>query len=100
MLRADREAFNFLSQRCQDIRPTVGVAVKPLDALLDDAMRDYQTTFHLLPLPKEQIRSFAMSRGREVLKEDFLPSQKVRANQVAKARGVVPMLHQGATWDV
>lgn len=55
VLKADREAFAYLSQNCDDIRPQ-GI-VKPLDTLLDQALRDYQTTFHLLPLPKEQFVS-------------------------------------------
>lgn len=55
ILRADREVFNHLSQNCADIRPD-GVT-KPLDSLLGDALRDYQTTFFLLPLPKEQFAS-------------------------------------------
>lgn len=52
VLRADQEVFNFLSQHCDDIRPTVGVVQKPLDLLLSNALRDYQTAFHLVPLPK------------------------------------------------
>lgn len=55
VLRADKEAFSFLSQNCDDIRPPG--TVRPLDKLLEDALRDCQTTFHLLPLPKEHFAS-------------------------------------------
>lgn len=50
IMRADREAFAYLAQHVADIRPIGNV--KPLDAALGDALRDYNTAFHLLPLPK------------------------------------------------
>lgn len=55
ILRADREVFTYMSQHCADIRPAG--AVKPLDAVMVDALKDYNTAFHLLPLPKEQFVS-------------------------------------------
>ena len=50
ILKADREVFTFLSQNVEDIRPVLNV--KPLDAKLVEALQDYNTVFHLLPLPK------------------------------------------------
>ena len=50
VLRADREVFTWLSQNVEDIRPTANK--KPLDDKLVEALQDYNTTFHLLPLPK------------------------------------------------
>lgn len=50
IMRADKEVFSYLAQRVPDIRPIGNV--KPLDAAFGDALRDYNTTFHLLPLPR------------------------------------------------
>eukprot|EP00435_Cladocopium_sp_Y103_P008039 s5736_g2.t1 len=50
VLKADKEVFSYLAQNCEDIRPSLNV--KPLDAMLTEALQDYNTTFHLLPLPK------------------------------------------------
>lgn len=52
ILRADKQVWTYLAQNCQDIRPTAA-GIKPFDAMFDDALRDYNTSFHLLPLPKE-----------------------------------------------
>lgn len=52
-MRADKEVFTFLAHNVADIRPDAN-NVRPLDAALEDALKDYNTTFHLLPLPKAQ----------------------------------------------
>lgn len=52
VLRADKQVFAYISQNCQDIRPDAA-GTKPLDAMLTEALRDYNTAFHLVPLPKE-----------------------------------------------
>ena len=52
ILRADREVWLYLSRNVENIRPMAG-APKPLDAELANALRDYKTSFHLMPLPKE-----------------------------------------------
>ena len=51
VLRADREVFSFMAQDVQDIRPGAD-GVRPLDAALERALRDYSVAFHLVPLPK------------------------------------------------
>lgn len=53
VMRADKEVFTFLAHNVADIRPDAN-NVRPLDAALEDALKDYNTTFHLLPLPKAQ----------------------------------------------
>lgn len=53
LLRADREVFLYMSQHCKDIRPDVA-GKRPLDDMLQEALKDYRTAFHLMPLPKEQ----------------------------------------------
>lgn len=50
IMRADREVFVFCSTNCKDIRPNPA-GVRPLDAMLERALADYNTAFHLLPLP-------------------------------------------------
>ena len=52
LLRADREVFLFMSQHCKDIRPDVA-GKRPLDDMLLEALKDYHTAFHLMPLPKD-----------------------------------------------
>ena len=54
VMRADNEVFTFLAHNVADIRPDAS-NVRPLDLALEDAMKDYNTTFHLLPLPKAQV---------------------------------------------
>lgn len=49
VLSADREVFVYCSANCKDIRPNA-TGVGPLDAMLSQALTDYNTTFHLLPL--------------------------------------------------
>ena len=51
VLRADKEVFSYMAHNVTDIRPDE-FGTRPLDTLLIDAMKDYNTTFHLLPLPK------------------------------------------------
>ena len=51
VMRADREVFSYLAHNVADIRPGVNL-VRPLDAALEDALRDCNTAFHLVPLPK------------------------------------------------
>lgn len=63
LLRADKQVWMYMAQNCGDIRPQG--AVKPLDALLDEALRDYNAAFHLLPLPKETFASSARPRAEQ-----------------------------------
>ena len=51
VMRADREVFSFLCHKVPDIRPLPD-NTRPLDAALEEALRDYNTAFHLIPLPK------------------------------------------------
>lgn len=51
---ADKEVFSFLAHNVVDIRPDAN-DVRPLDAALDNALKDYNTAFHLLPLPKANV---------------------------------------------
>ena len=61
VLRADKEVFTFLNHNVTDIRPLAD-GTRPLDAVLMNAMKDYNTTFHLLPLPKAASSSGADSK--------------------------------------
>ena len=62
IIRADREVFTFLVHNVADIRPGID-DVRPLDKALEDALRDYNTAFHLLPLPKPQVVEQAPKRN-------------------------------------
>ena len=55
IIRADKEVFTYLSHNVVEIRPTAA-NIRPLDAALEDALRDYNTAFHLVPLPKASAR--------------------------------------------
>ena len=52
ILRADREVWLFLSRNVENIRPAAG-GPKPLDDQLALALKDYKTSFHLIPLPRD-----------------------------------------------
>lgn len=52
VLRADQQVFVYLSANVKDIRPSAAGA-RPLDVELMNALRDYNTAFCLMPLPKE-----------------------------------------------
>ena len=62
VLRADKEVFNFMAHNATDIRPDE-FGSRPLDTLLMDALKDYNTTFHLLPLPKSAPADAASHSG-------------------------------------
>lgn len=81
IIKADKEVFTFLAQNIQDIRPLGNV--KPLDAGFDTALRDYNTTFHLLPLPK------AAARERAAVDRSFSFSEPypTRPKGKGKSRG-------------
>ena len=51
ILRADKEVFNHMGQSIPDPRPPPG-GERPLDAVMMQALQDYKTSFHLMPLPK------------------------------------------------
>ena len=55
IMRADTEVFAFLAHNVVDIRPTAA-NVRPLDAALEDALRDSNMAFHLVPLPQAAVR--------------------------------------------
>lgn len=61
VMRADKQVWAYMAQHCADIRPQGNV--RPLDAMLDEALRDYNTSFHLLPLPKETFVANARFRA-------------------------------------
>lgn len=48
VMRADKEVFTYLAHNVADIRPDAN-DVRPLDAALEDALKDHNTAFHLLP---------------------------------------------------
>ena len=52
---AHSEIFNYLAHNVKDIRPGADNK-RPLDDFLTDAVRDYNTSFHLVPLPKASLR--------------------------------------------
>ena len=51
VLRADKAVFQYLMHHATTFRQDAN-GDRPLDNLLGDALGDYQTSFHLLPLPK------------------------------------------------
>ena len=61
VIRADKEVFTFLAHNVTDIRPDA-LDVRPLDNALDAALKDYNTAFHLLPLPKAHVQEPAPKR--------------------------------------
>lgn len=85
ILRADREVFTYMSQNCDDIRPS-GV-VKPLDAVMVDAVKDYQAAFHLLPLPKEQFAANVRYRSAANSGEASSSSQPSKGWGKSKGKG-------------
>lgn len=60
ILRADREVFVYCSINCKDIRPGAD-GDRPLDKMLERALADYNTAFHLLPLPASSQHAKATS---------------------------------------
>lgn len=50
ILRADRQVFVYLCREVASIRPTL-TGDRPLDNKLLEALQDYNTAFHLMPLP-------------------------------------------------
>ncbi len=54
ILKADKEVWLYMSKNIENIRPDPA-GDKPLDKALLEALKDYATAFHLLPLVKEQI---------------------------------------------
>lgn len=64
ILRADRQVWVFLSPNVSDIRPAAD-GTKPLDRGLQEALLDYEVTFHLLPLPLSGGSSYVPVRNKE-----------------------------------
>lgn len=64
ILRADRQVWVYLSQNIPDIRPAAD-GTRPLDKGLEEALTDYDVTFHLLPLPLSSQSAYAPVRNRE-----------------------------------
>ena len=73
VMRADKEVFTIMAQNIHDIRPVGNV--KPLDAGLGDALRDYATVFHLLPLPKTAAKDEQPSKS-QAQRETAAPYRK------------------------
>ena len=65
VLCADRQVWVYLSQNANDIRPLAD-GTRPLDRGLDEALSDYDVTFHLLPLPFTVPNAYAPVRNREM----------------------------------
>ena len=72
ILRADREVFSFMAQEVQDIRPGAD-DVRPLDASLERALRDYTVAFHLVPLPKFAMKEDTFQQTRKHGSEPYAP---------------------------
>lgn len=62
VMRADKEVFTYLAHHVPDIRPDA-LDVCPLDGALENALKDYNTAFHLLPLPKASSSDFSARRN-------------------------------------
>lgn len=89
ILRADKQVWTFLAQNCEDIRPTVA-GIKPLDNMFEDALRDYNTSFHLLPLPKENFASNIRHRteiGDRPQQSSWQPKGKGKGKSKGKGSG-------------
>lgn len=96
VMKADRQVFAFLAQEAADIRPVGNV--KPLDAAIERAPLDYNTTFHLLPLPKAAASDSAVPPRRY----DSVPyggksfgKGKSKAPGKGKGSGVAPRGYVG-----
>ena len=70
ILRADKEVWLHMSRNVENIRADPA-GDKPLDKALMEALKDYSTAFHLLPLVKEQ----TWTGGKGAGKHDDLPGK-------------------------
>eukprot|EP00435_Cladocopium_sp_Y103_P065489 s261_g27.t1 len=59
-MKADKEVFMHMAHNVKDIRPVADV--KPLDEALETAVKDYNTAFHLMPLPKHSVKEDTVPR--------------------------------------
>ena len=92
VLRADKEVFTFLSQRVQDIRPRPDGS-RPLDEELVNALQNYNTTFHLLPLPKASVPEVVAATSNKSKSEGYVsnyneaPAWKGKGKGKARGKG-------------
>lgn len=86
IMKADKEVFTYLSQNVADIRPVGNV--KPLDAAFVAALQDYNTAFHLLPLPKGLPSRAEMNTGAAAASssEPYPARTKGKGKRGAKGR--------------
>lgn len=84
VMRADREAFSYLSHHVQDIRPNAANE-RPLDNALEDALRDYNTAFRLVPLPKHVAKEEAQFGPRRVAAESHVSGPYSKGKGKSKA---------------
>ena len=83
VLRADKAVFTYLSQRVKDIRPDAA-GDKPLDSKLMEALQDYGTSFHLMPLPKEAAGGYQPWRDRQTGGHDSSSGQPSKSKGKGK----------------
>ena len=80
ILRADKEVWLYMSKNVENIRADPA-GDKPLDKAMMEALRDYSTAFHLLPLVKEQ--TWHGGKG----KNDDIPGKGRGKGKKGKAAG-------------
>ena len=68
VLRADKEVFTHMAHNVVDIRPDANDE-RPLDKALHEALKDYNTAFHLMPLPKHAVKDEAGPSNRKYAAE-------------------------------
>ena len=94
VLKADRQVWVFLAQNIPDIRPLPD-GTKPLDKGLDDALSDYDVTFHLLPLPMSVANAYAPVRNRDFSGRDDTGFKGYNNNR--KGKGKAKSNQQGSS---
>lgn len=85
LLRADRQVFLYLARTVADIRPDAA-HVKPLDTKIHEALRDYHTSFHLMPLPMTQNYG-AWKANQDSVKENPWENRKGKGKSKNKGKG-------------
>lgn len=84
VLRADRQVFLYLAGTVADIRPNAA-HVKPLDTMIHEALRDYHTSFHLMPLLVNQ--NYGAWKSQDALKENPWENKKGKGKGKNKSKG-------------
>ena len=93
VLRADREVFLYLSKNVSDIRPLPG-APRPLDKALDEALKDYNTVFHLLPMLKASANQsdlrYGPDRNNQALRDEPPKGKGKGKHKKGSGSGIAP----------